>query len=332
MKALCPYCEKETDLEIVRCEEEAIVRGEKIRVNNEYLKCLECGGDFYDPKSPRDHLDEAYREYRRRHNMLQPEEIKNLRSEYGLTQGEISKLLGWGAATISRYENGALQDEAHDKQLQLITEPANLSLLLDKTPEALAPGKRERLIESLKEADFRSCSFDNFFNEHLGGYEASRLSGFKKLDLNKLYAAILYLCKGGITETALNKLLFYADFKHFKEYATSITGSRYAHLPYGFVLNDYALIFGALVRDGAIEEDEVFYRKYPYPVKILKTKIRPDLDIFEPSELKTLAEIKEHLGGWSAKKLTYFSHKEKGYVDTGDGEIIAYEYAKALQI
>lgn len=330
MKALCPYCEKETDLEIVRCEEEAIVRGEKIRVNNEYLKCLECGGDFYDPKSPRDHLDEAYREYRRRHNMLQPEEIKNLRSEYGLTQGELSKLLGWGAATISRYENGALQDEAHDKQLQLITEPANLSLLLDKTPEALAPGKRERLIESLKEADFRSCSFDNFFNEHLGGYEASRLSGFKKLDLNKLYAAIIYLCKGSITETALNKLLFYADFKHFKEYATSITGARYAHLPYGFVLNDYALIFGALVRDGAIEEDEVFHWKYP--VKILKPKIRPDLDIFEPSELKILAEIKEHLGGWSAKKLTDFSHKEKGYVDTGDGEIIAYEYAKALQI
>lgn len=330
MKALCPYCEKETDLEIVRCEEEVIVRGEKIRVHNEYFKCLECGGDFYDPKSPRDHLGEAYREYRRRHNLLQPEEIKNLRSEYGLTQAELSKLLGWGAATISRYENGALQDEAHDKQLQLIAVPANLSLLLDKTPGAMLPSKRERLIESLKEPDFRPCPFENFINEHLGDYEASWLSGFKKLDLNKLYAAIIYLCKGGITETALNKLLFYADFKHFKENATSITGARYAHLPYGFVLNDYALIFGALVRDGAIEEDEVFYGEYP--VKILKPKIRPGLDIFEPSELKILAEIKERLGAWNAKKLTDFSHKEKGYVDTRDGEIITYEYANALQI
>jgi len=330
MKGLCPYCEKETDLEIVRCEEEVIVRGEKIRVHNEYFKCLECGGDFYDPKSPRDHLDDAYREYRRRHKLLQPEEIKNLRSEYGLTQAELSKLLGWGAATISRYENGALQDEAHDKQIQLIAEPANLSLLLDKTPGAMLPSKRERLIESLKEGDFRSCSFENFFNEHLADYGPSWLSGFKKLDLNKLYAAILYLCKGGITETALNKLLFYADFKHFKEYATSITGARYAHLPYGFALNDYALIFGTLVRDGAIEEDEVFHGEYP--VKILKPKIRPDLVIFEPSELKILAEIKEHLGRWSAKKLTDFSHKEEGYVDTKDGEIITYEYAKALQI
>ena len=149
---------RERNLEIVRCEEEVIVRGEKIRVHNEYFKCLECGGDFYDPKSPRDHLDEAYREYRRRHNMLQPEEIKELRLKYGLTQGELSKLLGWGAATISRYENGALQDEAHDKQLQLIAEPANLSLLLDKTPGAMLPSKRERLIESLKETDLNNST------------------------------------------------------------------------------------------------------------------------------------------------------------------------------
>ena len=32
MKGLCPHCEKETDLELIRSEEEIKVRGELIKV------------------------------------------------------------------------------------------------------------------------------------------------------------------------------------------------------------------------------------------------------------------------------------------------------------
>jgi len=44
--------------------------------------------------------------------MLSPYEIRELRKRYGLTQKELSLLLGWGSVTMSRYENGALQDVA----------------------------------------------------------------------------------------------------------------------------------------------------------------------------------------------------------------------------
>ncbi|NIO19633.1 MAG: DUF4065 domain-containing protein, partial [Candidatus Aenigmarchaeota archaeon] len=47
--------------------------------------------------------------------------------------------------------------------------------------------------------------------------------------------------------TVLNKLLFYADFKHCKEYTVSISGSRYARLPYGPVPDNWAHYLAFLI-------------------------------------------------------------------------------------
>ena len=99
MKGICPNCEQETDLELIRTTGDIEVRGEQIRVNIEYYRCLSCGEKFEDPRSDDDPLDNAYREYRRRHGLMQPEAIRNLRKKYGLTQHEMAKILGWGLAT-----------------------------------------------------------------------------------------------------------------------------------------------------------------------------------------------------------------------------------------
>ena len=115
MKGICPSCEEERELTFVRNIENIEVRGEPIDVEMEYYKCMTCGEEFEDPHSDYDPLDKAYREYRRRHGLTQPEGIKSFRKKYGLAQHEMSNLLGWGYATLSRYENGALQNEGHEK-------------------------------------------------------------------------------------------------------------------------------------------------------------------------------------------------------------------------
>src|SRR4030042_3509419 len=74
MKGICPNCEKETELELIQKVEEIKVRGEVIKVDVKYYKCKSCGEEFEDPRSDEDPLDKAYREYRRRHGMMQPEE------------------------------------------------------------------------------------------------------------------------------------------------------------------------------------------------------------------------------------------------------------------
>jgi hypothetical protein len=58
----------------------------------------------------------------------------------------------------------------------------------------------------------------------------------------------------------------------------------------------------------------------------------PDLSIFSTTELKTLTMVKEHFANYNAKDIRDFSHKERGYQVTRDGELISYEYAETLQM
>jgi len=331
MKGICPHCEKETELEMIRAEEEIKVRGEKIKVPLEYYKCKACGNDFDDPRSDDDPLDKAYREYRRRHGMMQPEQIRDLRKRYGLTQSEMSRILGWGGATLSRYENGALQDETHEKTLRLASDPHNLLKLIEDTPGALAEEKRGRLIKELKTAEEEAYSFERIYEERFGKYEADEFSGFKKLDLGKLFNAIIFFCKGGVLKTKLNKLLFYADFKHFKEYGLSITGARYAHIPFGPAPDQYAYYLATLLDEGAIKTEEVFYTEDAIGENLIAVK-EPDLSLFSDSELKILASVKEYFKKFTAKKVTEFSHGEKGYRETQTGQLISYDHAEDLKV
>ncbi len=329
MTNICPNCEKETKIKTVTRVEGIDVRGETIEVEAQCYQCTECGVEFESTQGP-DALVEAYREYRRRHEMLQPEDILEWRKTYGITQKELSALLGWGGATLSRYENGALQDETHEKMLRMAMEPHNLLNLIKETPLAFIPEKRDRLIQQLEAAESEAVSINRIFEFRLGNYQPDEFSGYLKLNLAKLQNAILFLCKGGQLKTKLNKLLFYADFKHFKENAVSITGARYVHLPHGPVPNNYEFFFAAMIHSRQIEVDEV--QIYQYFGENFVSTIEPDLSIFEPSELKVLAEVKELFKDYTATQIRDFSHQERGYQETPDHGLISYSFAENLQI
>ena len=160
MKTICPHCEATRDVQKVDTKETVEIRGERIEVPVKYYKCLTCGGDFDDPKADGDPLEKAYAEYRSRHGMVQPSELKAFRKKYGLTQNELGRLLGWGAVTVSRYENGALQDEAHDKEARLAMEPPNLISLIEETRDAISNEKKQRLLKELKREEEEAFSFE----------------------------------------------------------------------------------------------------------------------------------------------------------------------------
>ena len=263
--------------------------------------------------------------------MLQPEEIRNFRKRYGLTQKELSDFLGWGGATLSRYENGALQDETHEKTLRLAMEPRNLLGLLQATPEALSGERRNSLLRALRAAEEEAYSFHRLYEERFGEYNADEFSGYRKLDLAKLFNAILFLSRGGIQKTKLNKVLFYADFKHFKDYGVSITGVRYARITYGPVPDKWNFYFASLIEEEAIVVEEKIYAE-DVVGEIFTSAREPNLAIFTDSEIKVLASLKEYFLGFSAKKITEFSHQEKGVKETLAGRLISYEYAEELQI
>jgi hypothetical protein len=209
-------------------------------------------------------------------------------------------------------------------------DPRNLLKLIAANPDILPEEKRDRLIQELRVGEGGTCSFERIYEERFGKYDESELSGYKKLDLAKLSNAILYFCKGGILKTKLNKLLFYADFKHFKDYAVSITGARYAHIPFGPAPDRYAFYFAMLVEDGAIKVEENIIGKFIGEEFISLRD--PDFSLFSDSELKILATVKEYFKEFNAKRITDFSHDEEAYKKTTPGDKISYEYADLLKL
>ncbi len=331
MKGICPQCEDVRELKRVAGEEQIPVRGESIPVQVEYTLCTDCGEEFHTLSDECDPLDVAYREYRRRHGMMQPEEIREIRKRYGLTQRELSELVGWGGATLSRYENGALQDEAHDKLLQFIREPRNLWMLVEQRPEAVSEAAQQRIEREMRSMALDALPMGILFEERFGGYEPDIYSGFRRLEIDKLYQAILFFCAGGVVKTKLNKLLFYADFKHFKTNALSITGARYARLPYGPVPDHYEYYYAALIQDrGDLAVREVAYSSNWVCEELVAVK-SSDFRFFSDTEMMVLNAVKKKFESFSAQKISDFSHREKGYVETPDSRFISYEYARNLQ-
>lgn len=325
---MCPYCNEIQDISLVRENETINVRGEDIDIASQFLKCSKCNNTFDDPNSSFDALDLAYREYRRKHNMLQPEDIKGWRKQLGLTQIELSRILGFGDVTINRYEGGKLQESSHDKAMRLAMQPSNMLILINENNNCiLAYEKKINIINKLNTDIDLANSFESFLNAKLSTYQPNLHSGHNTLNLDKVFAALIFFCnKVAVFKTKLNKLMFYADFKYFKDNGLSITGLQYAKLPYGPAPDNYDLYIATLLKEGKIAKQE-----YNGGEKFLACQ-NQDLSIFSEEELKILMYVKDYFKSFNASKISDYSHKEKAYTDTEDSHLIDYSFASELRI
>lgn len=182
MQEFCFNCDYEEELQPQKEEVIITVRGESIPATKEFYQCPNCGQAFTSSLG-HDALDEAYREYRRRHNLLQPEEIRLLREQYGLSQQELNSLLGWKERTLSKYENGALQEEYQDTLLKFALEPINLLQLIKRKPSAVNSDKRASLIEELSSNQSLAKHLDYIYSAW--GNRTSEVIDNNPLDSNK---------------------------------------------------------------------------------------------------------------------------------------------------
>lgn len=101
--------------------------------------CGRCQQILFDPILDNDKLKLAYRIYRDMKGMLQPEEIREIRERYHLSQQEFSDILGLDGKKIERYENGSLQSMAENNLILLMKNPQNLHTLLSAEGKNMNP-------------------------------------------------------------------------------------------------------------------------------------------------------------------------------------------------
>ncbi len=93
-----------------------------------------------------DNLRKAYAKYRSLHGLLQPEEIKAIREQYGVSQVAFARIIGVDDKAIARYEKGSLQDEAINNLIMLVRDPENFVRLLKKNKNLITVKEVRHLI------------------------------------------------------------------------------------------------------------------------------------------------------------------------------------------
>lgn len=333
MKKFCDECGREVDTRIVTKKEFYDVCGERIEVDAKVLVCADCGEEFFCEELDNATLTEAYNIYRRKHKLLLPEEIKAIREQYGLSQRAMARLLNWGDKTIFRYENGSIQDKAHNSMLILLKNPENMKQYLIENEVGLDARHRDKL--------FNTIDMLQQNGEYQAGKRISDMifyktpsedNGFTEFNYDKVCAMILYFSNRSkeLLKTKLMKLLNYSDMLYYKENGVSISGMRYVHLPYGPVPENFDMLLGTVSADNIAHIEIEFDSGYE------KHKVVPDVNmqsgVLSDNEIKVLDRIYEKFDGYGSVDISNYSHKENGYISTKQGEIISYRYAKDIHI
>lgn len=327
--SLCPYCEKQTAALYKNIAETIKVLDDRIKTVSEILQCSVCGGKFTTYDIEEKNYRKVYDIYRERHNLLPAGKITEIRTKLNLSPYEFGLLLNLSEEAVNNIEGGYPFLNEVNKQILSIQETGKALEVLNIKQKDLP--KRNYL--SIKNKLIKTSPQEYFFNAKKQDLE----TGFRNFNIDKVENLILYILKKAknIGKTKLNKLLFYCDFKYFKEYTVSITGITYIHLPLGPVPDNYEIIINDLMKNKKISSDEVFtsygsLKEYSW--EIYKPLIEPDLSLFNDDEIEIVNDIVSMFENLSARSIKNKSHKEEGYKYTKHLDIISYKYAKTLSV
>ena len=344
------YCSScgETEAQATHCAERTHsfeIKGETIEVTAPSRVCDDCENEIYDCELSDALLQQAYAIYRERHNLLAPEQILALRERYGLSQRGLAALLGLGEVTVYRYENGSLPDDAPNHLLRLMLNPWNVWTLYQENKNQLSPINQKKLERNLseilaRESVARAATMLEASVPGKTGKVAARKqvsdsqlrTGGRDFSPQRLMDMMLFFAsqQGGVFKTKLNKLLWYADFHHFRLHGSSISGARYVHLPYGPVAHGYELYLGQLRQENKLQTQEEFFDMGGSAEKLVfKGTLETEL---EEDALSVLTSVNQRFKLTTAKAISELSHEEAAYRKTNMGEEISYDYAQLLKI
>ena len=119
-KAWCEPCDKDVHYYLEEINVTTTING--VTFTYPYLRahCEYCG-EIVSPYSIGNLNDIAkFDEYKKQVGLLTSKEIIAIRKKLNLTQEGLARLMGCGLKTITRYENGAIQDRVFDNFIRCL--------------------------------------------------------------------------------------------------------------------------------------------------------------------------------------------------------------------
>lgn len=320
----CTECDKE--LVIHRKPKQEEFRKEVYEITEHYYYCDSCKKE-YEPDFLIDlNMNQIYNQYREKHNMMFPEQIKKIREEYKLSPVKISRILGFGDNVYRNYENGEVPSISNAKILKMVDDPFKFEEIViecKETYENQIISKTEfdnlvKIITNKKEEAVKEKNLEGFILDKLS--RETRFSGYKKFDVKKYFNIVIYFLEfyGDSYKTYINKFLFYSDFLNYRSTGYSITGAQYIAIQRGPVPDWYDLFYDMMKHKDyiRIEEKEFISGSEEKIVEKFIPNKRFENELFNENELISLKNTITFFEKLTPlKKIVDLSHLENAWKD-----------------
>lgn len=269
-------------------------------------------------------INQVYNQYRDNHNIVFPDEIKSIKEKYGLSASKMSLILGFGANSYRNYENGEVPSMANANLIQAISEDSNVFRNLVLRSTDLEDGEKAKVlakVDAAIEIEHASSDENKYVSMLFGDMLPDVFSGYRKPNIQKFSEMVVYFAeKLQPTVTAMNKLLFYADFLNYKKSAYSISGARYMAHNYGPVPVRFNGLFDYITNNKMVDTQTETYGEYVGEKFVLPPTKSFNQDLFNEIELESLKTIVIRFAKCNATQIKDISHKEKAWIENEKGK------------
>jgi transcriptional regulator with XRE-family HTH domain len=235
------------------------------------------------------------------------EQIGKARTELGMTQEDLGRLVGLSRVAVGQIEAGRRRVSADELQ--------RFSGALEVPADYLVdPAKRPQVTLEQGAAPARQ--------------DAGLRISVPQKNVRKFKETLLYLLtrvggKPNVGETVLYKLLYFIDFDHYERHEEQFIGATYVKREYGPAPVEFQEIARAMTAENELHACEADY--YGLRQKRYMALREPDLSVLDGREIQTIEEVVSRLSDMNASKIADYSHKDIPWLVAEEGEILDYE-------
>lgn len=305
-------------------------RKEPFEVMYHFYVCKDSGEQFTTDELDEVNTNQVYNQYRTKYGIPFPDEIKAVREQYGLPASKMAEVLGLGINVYRNYEAGEVPSVSNGRLIQLIKDPKEFRSLIDLSRNEFTEDELNKINKKINATLEGFDVLQHFYEERmLGERRPNIFNGYKTPNLEKIINMVIFFAERIMPfKTKMNKLLFYADFQHFKTSCYSISGITYQAIQKGPVPKNYDWIFDEALNKRCISIKLVDYGEFMGEKFEATGKCKVDESLFTKAELNAMEIVAAAFKSDTVNSIVNKSHTEDAWKDNiDDFGAIRYDYA-----
>ena len=130
-KVICIQCGDFVNYKIDEIDDFFVIKDVKVKYKRRVALCECCHEEVWVDEVDSYNANAPIEQYCREQGLITISEIKELLHKYNIGKKPLSKLLGWGDITVSRYIDGQIPTKMYSEKLKSLNDPIEFYKLLE---------------------------------------------------------------------------------------------------------------------------------------------------------------------------------------------------------